>query len=36
MTVDGYGKFLAMVLHDGMAGGVRVLSPEAVHQLVSD
>ena len=36
VTVDDYGKLLAMILHDGVANGARVLSSEAVRQLVSD
>jgi CubicO group peptidase (beta-lactamase class C family) len=32
-TVDDYGKFLAMLLHGGMAGGTRVLSAAAVHEI---
>lgn len=36
-TVDDYGAFLAMILHDGLGpGGVRVLSPDAVRELVTD
>ena len=30
VTVDDYGRMLDMLLHHGMAGGTRVLSPEAV------
>ncbi len=36
VTVDDYGRFLAMILDDGMANGARVLSAAAVHQMVSD
>jgi len=36
VTVDDYGKFVAMILHDGMVNGTRVLSPDAVRQIVSD
>jgi CubicO group peptidase (beta-lactamase class C family) len=36
VTVDDYGKFLAMILHDGVVNGTRVLSSEAVRQIVSD
>jgi CubicO group peptidase (beta-lactamase class C family) len=36
VTVDDYGKLLAMLLHDGVANGTRVLSSDAVRQLVSD
>jgi CubicO group peptidase (beta-lactamase class C family) len=36
VTVDDYGKFVAMILHDGVGNGTRVLSSGAVHQIVSD
>ena len=36
ITVDDYGKFLDMILHDGAANGVRVLSPDAVAQMISN
>jgi CubicO group peptidase (beta-lactamase class C family) len=41
MTVDDYGKFLAMILHDGVANngvahGTRVLSSDAIRLIVSD
>jgi CubicO group peptidase (beta-lactamase class C family) len=41
VTVDDYGKFLAMILHDGVANdgvarGTRVLSSDAIRQIVSD
>jgi CubicO group peptidase (beta-lactamase class C family) len=41
VTVDDYGKFVAMILHDGVANdgvgnGTRVLSSEAIHQIVTD
>jgi len=36
VTVDDYGKFLAMILHDGVVNGTRVLSSDAVRQIVSD
>ena len=36
VTVDDYGKFLGMILHDGMANGTRILSSEAIHQIVSN
>jgi len=36
VTVDDYGKFVAMILHDGVANGTRVLSSDAVRQIVSD
>ena len=32
-TADDYGKFLAMLLHDGTAGGTRVLSSAAVREI---
>lgn len=32
-TVDDYGKFLAMVLHGGLAGRARVLSAAAVREI---
>jgi CubicO group peptidase (beta-lactamase class C family) len=36
VTVDDYGKFVAMILHDGVANGMRVLSSEAIRQIVSN
>jgi CubicO group peptidase (beta-lactamase class C family) len=36
VTVDDYGRFLDLVLHDGVASGRRLLSSRAVHELVSD
>jgi CubicO group peptidase (beta-lactamase class C family) len=36
VTVDDYGKLLAMILHQGTANGTRVLSEGAVRALVSD
>ena len=36
VTVDDYGKFLNMILHDGVVNGTRVLSSDAVRQIVSD
>jgi CubicO group peptidase (beta-lactamase class C family) len=36
VTVDDYGKFLNMILHDGVVNGTRVLSSDAVRQVVSD
>jgi CubicO group peptidase (beta-lactamase class C family) len=36
VTVDDYGKLLDMVLHGGMSKGTRVLSSEAVTQMISD
>jgi CubicO group peptidase (beta-lactamase class C family) len=36
VTVDDYGRFLAMILNRGMAGGTRMLSEKAVQQLVTD
>ena len=36
VTVDDYGRFLAMILRDGVADGERVLSSSAVHQLVTN
>jgi CubicO group peptidase (beta-lactamase class C family) len=33
-TVDDYGRFLAMLLHDGTSNGARVLSPHAVAEIV--
>ena len=36
VTVDDYGKFLDMILHRGIANGTRVLSSDAVTQMVSD
>ena len=36
VTVDDYGKFLAMILHDGVVNGTRVLSSDAVRQMVSN
>lgn len=36
VTVDDYGRFLDMILHRGIAHGTRVLSSDAVTQMVSD
>ena len=36
ITVDDYGKFLDMILHEGVSNGARVLSSDAVAQLISD
>ncbi|HXY91342.1 MAG TPA: serine hydrolase domain-containing protein [Acidimicrobiia bacterium] len=36
ITVDDYGKFLDMLLHQGVSNGTRVLSADAVHQIVSN
>lgn len=35
-TVDDYGKFLDMILHEGVSNGARVLSSDAVTQIISD
>ena len=36
VTVDDYGKLLNMILHDGVVNGTRVLSSDAVRQIVSN
>jgi CubicO group peptidase (beta-lactamase class C family) len=36
VTVADYGKLLDMILHDGVANGVRVLSSSAVQQMISN
>ena len=36
ITVDDYGRFLAMVLDRGMSGGARVLSEEAIDEMIRD
>ncbi len=36
VTVDDYGKFLDMILHGGISNGTRVLSSDAVAQMISD
>lgn len=36
ITVDDYGKFLDMILHDGVSNGTRILSSDAVTQIVTD
>jgi CubicO group peptidase (beta-lactamase class C family) len=36
ITVDDYGRFLDMILHDGMGNGTRVLSADAVQQMISN
>ena len=36
ITVDDYGTFLDMLLHDGMLHGTRVLSSKAVSEVVSN
>jgi CubicO group peptidase (beta-lactamase class C family) len=33
-TVDDYGRFVAMLLHHGEAGGTRILSADAVAEMV--
>lgn len=35
-TLGDYGKFLAMILADGNAGGVQVLTPASVHEMQID
>ena len=36
VTVDDYGKFLDMVLHGGVSNGTRVLSSDAVGQMITN
>jgi serine-type D-Ala-D-Ala carboxypeptidase/endopeptidase len=36
VTVDDYGKFLDMILHDGVSNGTRVLSSNAVRQMITN
>lgn len=36
VTVDDYGRFLDMLLHEGVSGGVQVLSMQAVWEMVTD
>jgi len=36
ITVDNYGKFLDMILHDGVSNATRVLSSDAVHQMLTN
>jgi len=36
VTVDDYGRFLDMILHEGVSNGTRVLSADAVREMVSD
>jgi CubicO group peptidase (beta-lactamase class C family) len=36
INVDDYGKLLDMILHDGVANGARVLSSDAVRQMISN
>jgi CubicO group peptidase (beta-lactamase class C family) len=36
VTVEDYGKFLDMILHDGVSNGTRVLSADAVRQMISN
>jgi CubicO group peptidase (beta-lactamase class C family) len=36
ITVDDYGRFLDMILHDGTGNGTRVLSADAVAQMISN
>ena len=36
ITVDDYGKFLDMILHDGSSNGTQVLSADAVTQMITD
>jgi serine-type D-Ala-D-Ala carboxypeptidase len=36
ITVDDYGKFLDMILHDGVSNGTRVLSSDAVRQMLTN
>ncbi len=33
-TVDDYGRFVAMLLHDGSTGGTRVLGADTVHEML--
>ena len=36
ITVDDYAKLLDMILHDGMANGSRVLSSDAVREMITN
>ena len=36
VTVDDYGKLLAMILHAGMANGARVLSADSVREMITN
>ena len=36
ITVDDYGRFLDMILHDGVAHGTRVLSANAVSEILTN
>lgn len=36
VTVDDYGKFLAMILHEGTVDGTQVLSKDAVWEMISN
>jgi len=36
VTVDDYGKFLDMILHDGVSNGTRVLSSNAVRRMITN
>jgi CubicO group peptidase (beta-lactamase class C family) len=36
VTVDDYGKFLDTILHDGVSNGTRVLSSDAVRQMLTN
>jgi CubicO group peptidase (beta-lactamase class C family) len=36
VTLDDYGKLLDMILHDGMANGSRVLSSDAVREMITN
>ena len=36
VTVDDYGKLLDMILHDGVSNGTRVLSSNAVRQMITN
>jgi CubicO group peptidase (beta-lactamase class C family) len=36
VTADDYGRFLDMILHDGVSNGTRLLSSNAVRQMISD
>ena len=36
VTVDDYGRFLDMILNEGVVDGVRVLSAESVREMITD
>jgi CubicO group peptidase (beta-lactamase class C family) len=36
VTIEDYGKFLDMILHDGVSNGTRVLSSIAVRQMITN